>query len=220
MSELTPQEKRYIELVALDRVYSSYDNVAQAIGRAKEVDSIRKEYSKKGGIQECMADEIFGADDSGKFDKLEKIANSKDIKKIIEKINDIFSNQFSSNAERKKGFKSFKAFYKCLFGDGFAIDKAKCYYCEITQEEITEIFNKKFIESKKFSPTMNIERLDSNNGYTPDNTALACPLCNNAKSDMISDDNFQKYFKKSMREFIKDLLSGKITNNIKGQIDE
>lgn len=220
MSELTPQEKRYIELVALDRVYSSYDNVAQAIGRAKEVDSIRKEYSKKGGIQECIADEIFGTDDSGKFEQLSKIANDARIDKIIKRIDSIFDNQFSGNSKRKEGFKNFKAFYRHLFGDGFTPDKAKCYYCEITQEEITEIFNKKFIESKKFSPTMNIERLDSNKGYTPDNTALACPLCNNAKSDMIRYDNFQKYFKKSMREFIEDLLSGKITNNIKGQIDE
>lgn len=209
MSELTKQEERYIELVALDRVYSSYDNVAQAIGRAKEVDSIRKEYSKKGGIQECIADEIFGADDSGKFEKLEKIANNKDIKDIIDKINDIFSNQFSSNAERKKGFKSFKAFYRHLFGNGFAPDKAKCHYCGITQEEITAIFKNRFIKSKKFSPTMNIERLNSNEGYTQKNTVLACPLCNNAKSDMISAEDFKEYFKEAMSNFLHDLLKKK-----------
>lgn len=212
MNKLTPQEKRYIKLVALDRVYSSYDNVAQAIGRAKEVDSIRKEYRKKGGIKECIADEIFGADDSGKFEKLSKIANDEKIKEIIKRINSIFDNQFSGNSKRKDGFKSFKAFYKHLFGDGFAPDKAKCYYCEITQEEIKAIFDKKLIESKKFSPTMNIERLDSNKNYTPDNTVLACPLCNNAKSDMISATDFKNYFgnnengKGAMSSFLHDLL--------------
>ena len=206
MSALTKQEERYIELVALDRVYSSYDNVAQAIGRAKEVDSIRKEYSKKGGIQECIADEIFGADDSGKFEKLSKIANDTKINKIIERIDAIFDNQFSGNSKRKEGFENFKAFYRHLFGNGFAPDKAKCHYCGITQEEITAIFKNGSIKSKKFSSTMNIERLNSNEGYTQKNTVLACPLCNNAKSDMISAKDFKKYFKEAMSNFLHDLL--------------
>ena len=229
MAELTECEKKYIELVALDRVYCGYDNVEQAIDKPSEADKIRKEYSKKGRIQEWIADKIFGKDDDRKFDKLAEITNNKEVVDIIKKIDSIFSNQFSGNNDRKKGFQNnFKSFYRHLFGNGFEQHKAKCYYCGTTQEELDKIFDEKkgFISSNKFGKTMQIERLDSKKvgnekNYAPENTVLACPLCNNAKSDMISATDFKQYFgdcstqtnkpkdmsKGAMRAFVEHLLS-------------
>ena len=205
----TKEQKRYIELVALDRAFCSYANVAEALGNKALEKQIKVEYSKKGGINEWLADEIFGKDDKDKFDKLKRLENDKELQKEKEKIDTIFSNQYSSNAERKKGFGSFKAFYNHLFANG----KAKCYYCDTTQDELDRLFQKS-VSSKKFPKTLAIERLDCNQSYTPQNTALACPLCNNAKSDMINAKNFKDYFREPMRKFISDLLSGKIKNEI------
>ncbi len=121
----------------------------------------------------------------------------------------------SFDNERKKGFGGFKAFY-----EWYITQEPKCHYCGTTQGELKRLFDDELVLSSKFNATLHIEQKIPKQGYNKDNRVLACALCNNAKSDMISDDNFQKYFKKSMREFIEDLLSGKITNNIKGQIDE
>ena len=120
--------------------------------------------------------------------------------------------RFSSfDKERKDDFGGFRAFY-----EWYSAQEPKCYYCGTTQDELNKLFGKELIESKKFSESLHIERKDSSKGYSENNCVLACALCNNAKSDMISDENFRVYFGKQMREFITDLLSGKIENNIRG----
>ncbi len=115
----------------------------------------------------------------------------------------------SSDSERKDGFGSFKAFY-----EWFLAQKDKCHYCGTSQDELKRLFDKGAISSKKFSATLHIERKNANKGYNAQNCVLACALCNNAKSDMISEPNFQKYFANSVKEFVNDLLLGKITNQI------
>lgn len=117
--------------------------------------------------------------------------------------------------KRKDGFKTFASFY-----DWYKAQNQKCYYCGTTQGELEKLFDDELVLSSKFNATLHIEQKIPKQGYNKDNRVLACALCNNAKSDMIRYDNFQKYFADSMQQFIKDLLSGKITNNIKGQIDE
>ena len=113
--------------------------------------------------------------------------------------------------KRKDGFKTFAKFYAW-----HSTQAQKCYYCGTAQDELNKLFGKELIESKKFSESLHIERKDSSKGYSENNCVLACALCNNAKSDMISDENFRAYFGDKMREFIDDLLSGKITNDIRG----
>lgn len=191
------EQQRYIELVAIDRVFCSYANIALATGLDEKL--IQQEYAKKGGIKEWIADEIFGANDNDKFQKLEKLETA-EVKAEIERINTIFSNQFSSNKNRKKGFKTFKAFYNHLFGKG----ELKCYYCGVTQDELKAIFDKKLV-SNKFNATLHIERLKPKDDYSVDNCVLACALCNNAKSDMIKADDYKKFFGEAMRKFLKHL---------------
>ena len=114
--------------------------------------------------------------------------------------------------KRKDGFKTFAKFY-----EWHSTQAQKCHYCETAQDELNQLFGRELIESKKFSESLHIERKDSSKGYSENNCVLACALCNNAKSDMISDENFRAYFGKQMREFISDLLSGEIENNIRGR---
>lgn len=111
--------------------------------------------------------------------------------------------------ERQKGFKSFANFYKW-----YSSQEQKCHYCGTSQDELKRLFDKKALSSSKFSSTLHIEQKRAKKGYTADNCVLACALCNNAKSDMINEANFQKYFANSVKEFVNDLLLGKITNQI------
>ena len=118
----------------------------------------------------------------------------------------------SFDSERKNGFGGFRAFY-----EWYITQEPKCHYCETTQGELERLFNDELVSSSKFNATLHIEQKTPKQGYNKDNCVLACALCNNAKSDMINYDNFKTYFKKSMQSFIKDLLSSKITNNIRSE---
>ena len=114
-----------------------------------------------------------------------------------------------SDDKRKKGFGDFESFYKWYVAQG-----DKCYYCDSSQKELDRLFDDELVSSKKFGATLHIERKHPDKGYNADNCVLACSLCNNAKSDMISAANFKQYFAKSVRDFVCDLLNGKITNQI------
>lgn len=111
--------------------------------------------------------------------------------------------------KRKDGFKSFANFY-----EWYKAQNQQCHYCGTTQEELERLFDDELVSSSKFSATLHIEQRTPKQGYNETNCVLACVLCNNAKSDMINDENFKRYFADSMKKFIKDLLSGKITNDI------
>ena len=102
---------------------------------------------------------------------------------------------------------------KDKFIDWYMNQGDKCYYCGITQGELNTLFEKKLIISKKFSPALQVERKispkdesDKENLYNQDNCVLACCLCNNAKSDMILEKDFIKYFAKPMSDFLRDKL--------------
>lgn len=101
--------------------------------------------------------------------------------------------------EREKGFGGFRAFF-----DWYDAQEQKCDYCETSQKDLTGIFERGVISSKKFSPTLQIERKNSSAEYSKDNCILACSLCNNAKSDLINEEDFRKYFSRPMKEYLSD----------------
>lgn len=59
------------------------------------------------------------------------------------------------------------------------------------------------ISSKKrsFSGELQIERKDPDGDYCADNCEFACVICNNAKSDMISAEDFKKFFVPGIKEY-------------------
>lgn len=82
-----------------------------------------------------------------------------------------------------------------------------CYYCGTSEKTYKKIFDKrvkdadaqfvngKLHQSKKpsfNSEFMEIDKKDPSKGYIYDNCVFACHLCNNAKSDMISAEDFKK----------------------------
>ena len=99
-----------------------------------------------------------------------------------------------------------------------------CGYCGITHDELQKIVEKRGgnltlnNKKKRSKGTLEIERLkpatkdDVDFGYNYDNCILACPLCNNAKSNLIEEDAWKKIFVPAMKQYYKQLLDdvGKI----------
>lgn len=138
-------------------------------------------------------------------DKIKADATYKDFVKLRKRFS-------SFDKERKDDFGGFRAFY-----EWYSAQEPKCYYCGTTKAQLEQLFNDELILSTKFNPTLHIEQKTPKQGYKSTNRVLACALCNNAKSDMISDENFSAYFADCVRKFVADLLSGKIENNIRGR---
>ena len=79
----------------------------------------------------------------------------------------------------------------------------RCYYCEVDEKALKDAFDLKIISSKKrsFSGELQIERKNPNGNYCADNCDFACVICNNAKSDMISAENFTKFFVPGIKKY-------------------
>ena len=114
---------------------------------------------------------------------------------------------------RKKCFKDFKDFYY----NWYVIQKQECKYCQISQTDLHKLFpNIMPIKSeedklsnnyyKRKYGTLEIEKIDSLKPYCPDNMVLACPLCNNAKSNLIDVDSWKTIFVNSIKEYYKKCL--------------
>ena len=125
------------------------------------------------------------------------------------------------NKTRKTSFKNnFLRFYKW-----YQKQPQKCFYCGTSQEILTDIFkngrdllpySSKAGLKKRSSGTLEIERLDSESNYIETNLVLACPLCNNAKSNLISANHFKEYFSYNMSQYLKHLY--KVSENETNQV--
>lgn len=78
-----------------------------------------------------------------------------------------------------------------------------CCYCGIDENTLKDAFKNGLVISKKpsFSGELQIERKDPDGDYSTDNCEFACVICNNAKSDMISAEDFKKFFVPGIKEY-------------------
>ncbi|EPP1572774.1 hypothetical protein ACUMG2_000292 [Campylobacter lari] len=116
--------------------------------------------------------------------------------------------------EKFKDMKNFAMWYEKAYLKIESKSKLKCHYCGIDEEKLKNLFENKLITSKKpsFNSSLQIERLNPDKGYNEENCVLACCICNNAKSDMISTSDFKDYFSESIKKFYSALLE-KTPNN-------
>ena len=79
----------------------------------------------------------------------------------------------------------------------------RCCYCGIDKNTLKDTFENGLVISKKpsFSGELQIERKNPNGNYCAGNCEFACVICNNAKSDMISAENFTKFFVPGIKEY-------------------
>jgi 5-methylcytosine-specific restriction endonuclease McrA len=88
-------------------------------------------------------------------------------------------------------------------------DGRKCHYCGIDEKDFFSIWGE-FYGSKRRGSTLEVDRKDNSRGYEIDNCVLACAVCNNAKSDKFSYDEFKR-----VGEVIKGIWqSRKLANNL------
>lgn len=117
---------------------------------------------------------------------------------------------FYFNEERKILFEN-----PVNFLNWYKMQKNSCGYCGISHEELQQIVrirggnltlnNKK----KRSRGNLEIEKKDPSLGYVFSNCILACPLCNNAKSNLIDDESWIKYFSLPMKKYYNEILTNK-----------
>ena len=189
------QQEIYIELKSIKRI-SEYKSIAKYLNITDE--EARKKYENNGKTEQFFADVL-------KIDIQDIKSLDSDTKDKRERINKLFNNQFTGN--RKTGFETFENFYAW-----YKEQKNECYYCGTNAGTLTKLFSEGKIKSTKFNATLHIEQLNPKDGYSWANCKLACSLCNNAKSDLISKDNYATYFATAMKTFLNDLSDGTIQN--------
>ncbi len=67
-----------------------------------------------------------------------------------------------------------------------------CHYCGIPEDEFYQIWGGPFYGGFKRGHRLEIDRKANSLGYEIENCVLACSVCNMAKSDRFSYDEFRK----------------------------
>jgi 5-methylcytosine-specific restriction endonuclease McrA len=73
------------------------------------------------------------------------------------------------------------------------LSERECHYCKITVNEIDRLGSRKLLYKKTLRGwNLEIDRLNSNFEYTPQNCVMSCYWCNNAKTDEFTEAEFLK----------------------------
>lgn len=77
-----------------------------------------------------------------------------------------------------------------------------CYYCGITEDDCKNFFkkNSKFTRGGHRGLSLEVDRKDSNLGYTENNVVWACYVCNNSKSNYCNSAEEFEPIAKGIRE--------------------
>jgi len=68
-------------------------------------------------------------------------------------------------------------------------DGKNCHYCGIAEGDFIPIWGEFYKDRGK---RLELERRDNKKGYSEKNCVLACAICNNAKSDKFSYEEFKR----------------------------
>jgi hypothetical protein len=79
-----------------------------------------------------------------------------------------------------------------VFKTWFETTEKKCFYCDITEGEITELWERHpNLTKRNRGKKLEIERLEPNLPYNNlENLVFSCYWCNNAKTDTFTKDEF------------------------------
>lgn len=91
-----------------------------------------------------------------------------------------------------KQFKLSSTEKRQLLNELYNRDGKQCHYCGIPEDEFYQIWAGPFYGGFKRGRRLEIDRKVNSLGYDIKNCVLACPICNMAKSDNFSYDEFKK----------------------------
>lgn len=131
--------------------------------------------------------------------------NNRDLKlhELIQKSNQIFSAKKSN-----PNFKYFEKQGKRKFFEWYEKQLRICGYCGIEEYKLNELFDYQtgILGTKRGrGRSLELERKDTiidSNLYTEENCILACYICNNHKSDLISEKDHMTFFAKNIRGYL------------------
>lgn len=123
------------------------------------------------------------------------------LRNLIKKSNQLFSSRKNNLTFTKFETKGRKEFFKW-----FERQKRECAYCGIEEyklEALYHIENGPLRNKRHRGRTLELERRDSDtNQYSPKNCVLACYMCNNHKSDVITEKEHKFFFAPKIYEFL------------------
>jgi 5-methylcytosine-specific restriction endonuclease McrA len=126
------------------------------------------------------------------------------------------ANQLFNNRKGTDEFIGFEKLGKRNFYEWFKNQPKNCAYCGIEESKLQELFNADTptLKTKRGrGKVLELERRDTDsNEYSPKNCVLACYICNNHKSDLISETDHLKYFAPAIKEYL-DTKHSKINDN-------
>ena len=118
------------------------------------------------------------------------------------------ANQLFNARKGKTDFEKFEKLGKRWFYEWYVKQPKKCYYCGIEEEKLQKIFDVEngILHTKRNrGRVLELERKNAkNNEYSPENCVMACYLCNNHKSDLISEKDHLGYFAKNIYNYLED----------------
>lgn len=201
MENQTLEEK--FEELYLKGALSEWDKAIKELNEKETKSELKKKHKLLKDYIVFKLNESHGKFDNEKYDKL--------YKKMQSSLKDLKS-RYRSTKRRNDNKEPFGSARK--FISWYKKQEKECYYCKIAQSDLANLFKNKLITSKKpsFNSSLQIERLNPDKGYNEENCVLACCICNNAKSDMISTSDFKDYFSESIKKFYSALLE-KTPNN-------
>lgn len=116
------------------------------------------------------------------------------------------------HTKKPMGFQNLK-----MFREWYINHPKVCHYCSLTEEESQEIVHRGLLTSKRFplggqtrrgvfrGYWLEIDRKNPNGEYSEENCVLSCGFCNNDKSDVFSDIQYQE-FREDRVGFLRRLL--------------
>lgn len=141
-------------------------------------------------------------------------SNFDDNKKRIESLATKSRIENLAQDEEDKQTAKFKS--KEEFLEWYKKQPKKCCYCGVKEEYLKKYFNQEneqYKEARQRGQYLEIERIvtapKNKNVYSEDNCALVCYICNNAKSDFLSPENF-KPIAKGINEFWNNILNNNV----------
>lgn len=108
-------------------------------------------------------------------------------KAVVKELKNIYKKSFS----QRLSFDEFTVFFK----SDESINIRKCTYCNLSEKEASELFDKmKIYTKRKYSRgrSMEVDKIDPNGLYEISNISLCCYWCNNAKTDEFSSEEFNE----------------------------
>ncbi|EAK0494104.1 hypothetical protein ACS0H5_000025 [Campylobacter lari] len=171
MENQTLEEK--FEELYLKSALSEWDKAIKELDEKEVKSELKKKHKSLKDYIVFKLNESHGEFDNEKYDKLYKKMQSslKDLKSRYRP-----TKRRNDNKEPFGSARKFISWYKK--------QEKECYYCEISQSDLANLFKNKLITSKKpsFNSSLQIERLDPGKDYNEENCVLACCICNNAKA--------------------------------------